>query len=456
MEKKPIKTHKEEITFDKTIINGLDKAKQNIGEKYTVIEKIETNSSKILYLLENKITQDKRLCELYEKGKVNKEFEKVKDVLLKLDHPNIIKLYEIYENERYYFLVFERCSGEMIMNRITQRMEEEETYTELQAFGIFKQIIMALNYCYNEGICHRNLRPENIFFANKSSDAIKIGEFGLAKDLFKKGHSIDTTMSKNEGDFSYSAPEVIKGNYTIKCDVWSAGVILFLLLSGRKPFEGKNTEEEMKNIYKGAFVFPQNIWNNLTDEVKDLLNQMLSPEEKRISVKDIFNHPWFKLCEAVISGDQRKGMKNLYLSMKGLKHYTKSYNFRKMVFTYIADKLKESEVKEFNDLFMTIDKNHDGVISYPEFKSALKKSKISEENVKKIFQSMDTDNDQTVNYTEFIAAVLNLKKDLKEEYLQEAFNAFDFNHDGKINKKDLMNVLKIKAGDEKEKEVDEI
>jgi calcium-dependent protein kinase len=170
--------------------------------------------------------------------------------MIETDHPNIIKLYEIYEDNRYLYLIMEECSGGELFDRILDRINNKNLYTEKQACTIFKQMMSAICYCHSSKICHRDLKPENLLFLNTTEDApLKVIDFGLSKIFGKEDHKMNTKV----GTAYYVSPEVLAGDYDEKCDIWSCGVILYILLTGDPPFNGVNDNEIYKKIQAKKF-----------------------------------------------------------------------------------------------------------------------------------------------------------------------------------------------------------
>ena len=171
------------------------------------------------------------------------------------DHPNIIKLIEIYEDKLHYELIMEELNGGSLTERLIEKVDDDgETFSEREAATIFKQIISAISYCHGKGIVHRDLKMENVIFVDtKGNLDIKIIDFGLSQyDTFKLLSLVnliseETAKTVNMNDIvgtpHYIAPEVLKGKYNQKCDIWSAGVILYSMLSGHFPFNGRTNKE---------------------------------------------------------------------------------------------------------------------------------------------------------------------------------------------------------------------
>lgn len=168
------------------------------------------------------------------------------DILKNLSHPNILRLFEVFEEKQYIFLVTECCEGGELFDEIISRGKFEEK----DAANIIKQLLSAIAYCHDQHVCHRDLKPENILIDNKDNNTIKLIDFGTSQ-LFQQGESMQLVL----GTAYYIAPEVLRGNYDEKCDIWSIGVILYILLSGMPPFPGQTDEEIMELVKKGRYHF---------------------------------------------------------------------------------------------------------------------------------------------------------------------------------------------------------
>ena len=231
-------------------------------ENYSKIQELGTGAYAKVYRVQNKKTKEIFACKELARSKINnlEKFKNEINIMSKCDHPNIIKLYEIYEDPRYIELIMEQCLGGTLFDRLINRMEEEdETFSEKEAAIIFKQIITAISYCHNQGICHRDLKMENVLFvSNQNNSPIKIIDFGLSQCVEKKklvqiltGKNFgNMTMEGSVGTPHYISPEVLKKKYNQKCDIWSAGVILYAMLGGYFPFDGDTDNDIYKAILK--------------------------------------------------------------------------------------------------------------------------------------------------------------------------------------------------------------
>ena len=219
-------------------------------DNYNVIKKLGKGGYGKVYEVKNKKTKEIRACKQLSKLNINnlEKFEREINVLINSDHPNIIKIYEIYESDHSLYIVMEECKGGEVFDRIMERIQCQTMYSENDAAKILLQVMSAVEYCHNNGICHRDLKPENLLYLNpggEKDNPIKVIDFGLSQII-----SREKNLKSQVGTAYYAAPEVIKGNYTEKCDIWSAGIILYILLSGEPPFNGSNDTEIYSRISK--------------------------------------------------------------------------------------------------------------------------------------------------------------------------------------------------------------
>ncbi|KAG9453051.1 hypothetical protein H6P81_005955 [Aristolochia fimbriata] len=210
------------------------------------------------------------------------------EIMTKLSgHPNVVDLKAVYEEEDYVHLVMELCAG----GELFHRLEKHGKFLESQAQVLFKHLMEVVKYCHDKGIVHRDLKPENILLATKSpSSPIKLADFGLATYI-KPGKNLHGTV----GSPFYIAPEVLAGGYNEAADVWSAGVILYILLSGMPPFWGKTKSKIFDAVRTADLQFPANPWDHVSTSAKDLINQMLCRDPAhRLTAAKVLDHAWLK------------------------------------------------------------------------------------------------------------------------------------------------------------------
>ena len=211
------------------------------------------------------------------------------DILKQVDHPNIVKLHDVYEDEKYFFLIMELMTGGELFDQILTK----EKFTEQEARDIVAPIFDALIYCHAMGIVHRDVKPENLLFSAKDSTTaiIKVSDFGLAR--FVDSETLATTTCGTPG---YVAPEILEqAPYREPCDFWSVGVVLFILLSGTPPFYDEDNFQLFEKIKACKYDFNAPSWASISPEAKDFISKLLVADPKtRLQGQDIMQHPWIK------------------------------------------------------------------------------------------------------------------------------------------------------------------
>ena len=422
----------------------VQKADGKLLDSYDVIKQLGKGGYGKVYEIRSKKTGEIRACKHLSKLNI-KNLEKFKreiEILKKMDHPNIIKLYEVFESERSLYLVMEECKGGEVFDKIVERIQAKQMYSEKDAANIIQQVLSCIQYCHNHNICHRDLKPENLLYLNPGSERdnrIKVIDFGLSQNADKLKTKVGTAY--------YVSPEILKGNYTQLCDIWSAGVILYILLTGDPPFNGASDQIIYNKIMKFDFSFPEKKWKHISKEAKDLLqNHMLVPENKRATAKQVLEHNWFKNASDV-------PLTSLGFTTNFFIDYIQGSNMKKMSLMYIASRLDENEINNLKKVFSAFDKSKDGQISYEELRQGLiqlKSNRITEQDVYFLFQALDVDRNGKIDYTEFIAATLQRANYLRNDRLLEAFLNFDKDKSGKITKEELLGALKANKTQEKE------
>ena len=433
-ESSDILIHKENIISHKT---------SNISKEYTFGKTLGTGAFGQVRLAIHKATKQTRAVKIIPKAKVDiKLLVNEINVLSKLSHPNIMQLYEIFDDNTNIYIVSEYCKGGELFDIISNR----GNFSEKDACIIMKQLMSAICYSHQNNIVHRDLKPENILMDNDNNDlTIKIIDWGCAQ-------TIKTTKQSNKADGTayYIAPEVLKGEYNEKCDIWACGVIFYILLCGYPPFNGETDDEIYLDVLKGEFEFPEEDWSEVSDEAKNLIKKMLTKDvNKRISALDSMQDPWFKKFEEKEAYD-KKLAKNV---LKNMKKFKKHRTLEKTIISFIINQLvKKEERQELEKQFKDWDTNGDGVLSKEEIINGYKKTygKVDENEIENMIKSIDLDGNGVIDYNEFLACSMNKDKILRNDNLRICFNEFDKDGSGKISIDEISNIFKKGEQDNKE------
>jgi len=429
--------------------NFVGKADGLFLDNYDVVKQIGKGGYGKVYQVRNKKSKEIYACKHLSKLSIKnlEKFEREINILIKSDHPNIIRIIEIYESQRSLYIVMEECKGGEIFDRIIEHIQNKKMYSEKEAAIIFKQVMSAIEYCHNNGICHRDLKPENLLYLNPGSEEnnpIRVIDFGLSQIFTQQ------KLKTKVGTAYYVSPEILTGDYTEKCDIWSAGVILYIFLSGDPPFNGPSDSAIYNKIAKMKYTFPEKKWKDISNEAKDLISHMIVPESERYTARQVLSHPWFQNANTA-------PLSSLNFDTSFFIDFVKGSNLKRISLLYIASRLDENEINNLKKAFEAFDKVNDGQITFQELKEGLlqlKSANINEEEIKRLFDSIDVDKNGRIDYSEFLAATLQKVNYSKQERLLEAFHKFDKDDSGFITKDELISTLK--ASKSQEKEIEEI
>jgi calcium/calmodulin-dependent protein kinase I len=244
-------------------------------------------------------------------------------VMKKLDHSSVVKFFGAFEDEEFYYLVLEYLSGGELFDRISAQV----FYNENSARVILISILEAVKYCHDKDIVHRDLKPENLLLCSLNDDAkLKLADFGFAVEA--KGLTITDCCGSPE----YMAPEVLTSEpYGKPADMWSLGIILYILLGGYPPFYDTNQQKMFKQIIAGKFEFHDEYWSSVTPEAKDLINKLLEHDHlSRITIDEVYKHPWIQLDTAQLAAI------DLATSLKAIRKAQSTKKLRVAIKTVIA------------------------------------------------------------------------------------------------------------------------
>jgi calcium-dependent protein kinase len=357
------------------------------------------------------------------------------DSLRQVDHPNIIQLHEVYEDDKYLHLVMELCTGGDLFDNLMKKGQ----FSEQKAAIIMHKIMSAVNHLHSLHICHRDIKPENFLLTSKGKNSeIKIVDFGLSNKFEAENKEMHSVV----GTPYYVAPEVLRKNYTHQCDVWSMGVVLYVLLAGEPPFKGNDHRSIFQKIIKCNYSFDCSALRNLSDSAKDLISKMLVVKpSQRITIAKALEHPWFKLHT---SDNMNKVPLNILNSLKYIKHHKR---FEEAAIRFIIKHIPTEEIFELNNIFRALDTHSCGFIFTEDLYDTLSKleKNVPENEKQKLLSSSNLSRHNKISYTEFLFAALERKKLLDEHRVSTVFKFFDVDNSGYITASDLTKAM-IRAG----------
>mmetsp|Transcript_44037 Transcript_44037/g.99054 ORF Transcript_44037/g.99054 Transcript_44037/m.99054 type:complete len:642 (-) Transcript_44037:243-2168(-) len=400
------------------------------------------------------------------------------EVYLRLDHPNICRLLHAYENKHDVWLVMERCACELY-----SRVRERRAYFEVEAAEMLLQMLQAVNYLHSHRIVHRDLKLENWMVSiscapreesgavndGSSTDGllapsgtmplrpthtssmtsssscavperVKLIDFGFSKLI--RDH--DENLQLPCGTIHYTSPEVLSRNYTSKCDIWSLGVITFMLLMGKPPFRGANNVKIAKAIATDDFPKDSSRWRCLSPEAQDFVTALLQKDPtRRPDASAALAHPWIQGLAGRAHQMGYQPVADIGLDvLQSLRRFAHASNFGRVALTAVAYGFTSQELQDLEATFLAFDRTGSGTVGYTEFEQALRRYlDIKSDEVLRIFSALDMACDQEVRYTPFIAALLAARVQSHEDKVRAAFQAFDVEGKGYITADSLLHRL---------------
>lgn len=369
-------------------------------------------------------------------NKIKAEF----NVLRQLDHAHICKAYECYEDRRNIYLVMDICTGGTLLETLCK----QHRFSEKDVANVMRQMLSALAYLHQSNFIFRDLKTENVMFGSP----VKLGEVGNVKLIgfglccpFEKG----TRLAKAAGTPYSVAPELVTApvQYDQKCDAWSSGVVMYIMLSGQYPFRGKTKDELLHAIRREPVSFKDKRWKKISKEAKTLMAELLRKKpETRCEVIEALEHPWIQKDTPLPTEDIMQDV------LQSMLHFQSLNMLQKAAITALAWRASDEDTQHLRLIFESIDRDGNGFVTVEELRKAFESANVDiPTDLALLAVSAGTDGNDTIEYTEFIAAAMDKKKLLKEEVVWEAFKIFDVDGNGTVTKKELLKILTGRASD---------
>jgi len=412
--------------------------------KYRILSLIGQGSFGKVYKIQHIYTGLFRAMKIIKKTCIKKQDDEQKflkeiEILMKTDHPNIIKIFEYYTDELNYMLITEFIGGGDLYSAIIK----VKIFSEEHAAIIMIQLLSAICYLHSKNIVHRDIKPENILvdtWSFKNNDiSIKLVDFGTSNYVTKAN-----TLSLKIGSPYYIAPEILNDCYNEKCDIWSCGILMYILITGKPPFKGKSIDVLIDNIMRGRSDNIEAHLEKVSPSARDLIHKLLTRDYiKRITAEDALKCDWIVKFKEKENNKANVGIaKNI---LENIKTFSCKEKLQQATIAYIVHFLGAiDEVDQLLKTFKLLDKSGDGRLTYNELKEGFEKiigTSVSDVEMEKIALDIDQDKNGYIEYEEFLRVALNKKTLLSKENLRIAFDNFDKNGDGKLSVKEIREVL---------------
>ncbi|KAK4409598.1 Calcium-dependent protein kinase [Sesamum angolense] len=350
-------------------------------------------------------------------------------------HENVVQFCNAFEDDSYVYIVMELCEGGELLDRILSKTDSR--YTEKDAAIVVRQMLKVAAECHLHGFVHRDMKPENFLFKSREEDSpLKATDFGLS-DIIRPGKKFQDIV----GSAYYVAPEVLKRKSGPESDVWSIGVITYILLCGRRPFWDKTEDGIFKEVLRRKPDFLRKPWPGISNAAKDFVKKLLVKDPRaRLTAAQALSHPWVR------EGGEASEIPLDISVLSNMRQFVKYSRFKQFALRALASTLDEEELADLRDQFDAIDVDKNGVISLEEMRQALAKDlpwKMKDSRVLEILQAIDSNTDGLIDFSEFVGATLHVHQlemhssEKWQQRSQAAFEKFDVDRNGFITPEEL-------------------
>mmetsp|Transcript_96553 Transcript_96553/g.191379 ORF Transcript_96553/g.191379 Transcript_96553/m.191379 type:complete len:541 (-) Transcript_96553:94-1716(-) len=345
-------------------------------------------------------------------------------IFLQMDHPYIARLHDVFESKGSLSLVMECLEG----GELFARVRSQKCLKEEDAARVTWQMLQAVNYIHSQGIVHRDLKLENWLYDKEGGNNVKLIDFGFSKMCGPNGQ-----MHASLGTVAYVAPEVLLQNYTSQCDLWSLGVISFVLLAGHMPFP--SSEDRPSRILQGKASVRRDRWKHVSPEGLHFVRSLLVVDPtQRLTAQAALAHPWIK--------QSHQGTQVDVEVIKALQQFRHTSRFRRCCMEVVAWSLSSEQCAEVCEQFIQLAGGCHGTLTIHELKKAMHGLGVSDDaEVQSVFNALVLCCDKEIHYSEFLAAMVTTKIDLNEELISSAFRHFDVEGCGYITANSLRKLL---------------
>lgn len=388
-----------------------------------------------------------RACKLLHKSdnrKDNKSVVHEFKLLSQLDHPNLLKVYELYEDKKYFFIITDLYEGGDLFDLV----EKEGPLNEQEVAMVIQRLLSCVNYLHQNGIVHRDIKPENVILTGNDFNTLKLIDFGLARQ-----ERPNQAFCSIVGSPFYVSPQVVNAQYNRKCDIWALGVIAYVLLCGKPPFDGGSDHDILEKIQVGYIHFDYAAFDVVTPDCTAYIRYLMTYEEdQRPSALEALKHPWLeqlKSAKAVASVKNMVLKKDVESALESLQRFqSRDCKLKQATAALLSCRFVTVAQRERLDaVFRALDRSHTGTLSVHDLQLAfadhLNIYLTQEEIQQQLWPDINYGGSGAVSYSEFVA-VVSLEGRSSAAKVQEIYEHLDQDQKGFLNARDLQIGFRIK------------
>lgn len=364
-------------------------------------------------------------------------------VLKALDHPHVLRIFEDFEDDEQFYLIMEPCYGGDLQEYVRKMPPMEASEYEYWVAKVMQHTLSAIAYCHAKGVIHKDLKPENVMMSTERDTPVAemhvvVVDFGLS-EVFSDPNDRSTIIS---GTPPFMAPEVWDRNFNKSCDIWSCGVMLFFLLSGRLPFMASRVEDFPRQLTQEP---DWKLMGGATPDAHELCRKALTyAEHHRPTAQDCLKSRWF-FNMGLVNPESNGAKKALEKKeIDALMKVGQRTEFEKFVTRLVATQVDASQQKRVNEAFRAFDRDGDGLLSREELRQGLLQFGHSEEHVDQVVDELDVGMTGRISYTEFLAGIINVrgrKSEEQDKLLWIAWQQFSPDEQGRVKTSDVQDAL---------------
>ena len=367
-----------------------------------------------------------KCLQLSQNGKELSEIE----ILKVLDHPNILKLYGVFEDRINYYIIQEHYSGKDLFKKFYHAKQSFRFYTEQQIAKYMMQILRILGYLHHLNICHRDFRLENLVL-QKANSEVKLKDLAYAVRMKDSSER----LSEIVGSRLYMAPEVLRKEYGMKSDIWSAGVIMYILFTGKPPFYSGSSGLIQHMILNKEVEFKDPVWKRVSESAKDLIKALLNKNDVvRASAQEALEHDWFRILNVKPVSTLKQA------EIESIINFNTVNNLHREVLIWITKHMNNEDMKRIKQVFLNADLSKIGMLSIVDLEAIFNEAgyPVSQEVLKIVFNKLSNTIQGKITYSNFLAPSISSSSNITQNFLRKIFDQIDLDADGFISASDLM------------------